>query len=110
MRLARRVSGREVEPGEIVVVGLDVRSFGDGEAHIREDHHQLFPHAADGMDSSLGGGIWPDGERDVDTVRRKLLSKRGGRKLKPKRVTHALLETRQKSARSFQKGEPYSGS
>ena len=48
--LARRVSGREVEPGEIVVVGLDVRPFGDGEAHVREDHHQLFPHTADGTD------------------------------------------------------------
>ena len=79
--LARRVPGREVQPGEIVVVGLDVRSFGDGEAHIREDHHQLFPHAADGMDSPRGGGIWPDGQRDVDAVRRKLLSERRRLKL-----------------------------
>ncbi len=69
---------REVEPREVVVVGLDVGPFGDRKAHVGEDHHQLFPDAADGMDAALGGGVGPDGQRDVDAIRRELLRQSGG--------------------------------
>ena len=78
VRLARGVAGREVEPREVVVVGLDVRAFGDGEAHIGEDHHQLFPNAADGMNAALGGRIGPDRERDVGAIGGELFRERCG--------------------------------
>ena len=59
MHLARRVAGREVERGEIVEVALDVRPFGDGEAHLGEDGDHLVHHLADRVDapgSRRGGG------------------------------------------------------
>ena len=61
-------SDGKVEPCEIVVVGLDVRPFGDRKAHIGEDHHQLFPDAADRVDAAFGGRVGPDGEGDVHAI------------------------------------------
>ena len=72
MRLARRVPYGKVETCEIVVVGLDIRPLGDREAHIGEDHHQLFPDAADRVDAPLGGRVGPDGEGDVHAIRGEL--------------------------------------
>ena len=40
MHIPRRMADREVQPGEVIVVGLDVWAFGDGKAHIREDRGQ----------------------------------------------------------------------
>ena len=34
-------SSREIELGEIVIVGLDVGTFGDREAHVGEDRGQF---------------------------------------------------------------------
>jgi hypothetical protein len=34
----------KVQLGEIVVVGLDVRTFGDGEAHVGEDRDEFVHH------------------------------------------------------------------
>ena len=78
VRLAGRVAHREVKPREIVVVGLDIGALGDREAHIGEDHHQLFPDAADGVDAAFGGRVGPDGQGDVHAVRGKLLSEGRG--------------------------------
>ena len=52
MHLARRVAGGEVQRREIVVVGLDVRPFGDREAHIGEDGGDLVDHLPDRMDAA----------------------------------------------------------
>ena len=49
MHLARRVAGREVERGEVVEVVLDVRTFGDGEAHVGEDRCEFLEHLHHGM-------------------------------------------------------------
>ena len=51
--LPRRMLGRDVERGEIVEVGLDVRTFGDREAHIGEDLGDLVGDLADRMDAAL---------------------------------------------------------
>ena len=51
VHLPRRMAFGEVERGEVVVVGLDVRTFGDREAHVGEDRGQLVDHLADRMDA-----------------------------------------------------------
>ena len=52
VHLARGVTGREVELGEIVIVALDVRPFGDGKAHVGEYRHDLVHHLADRMNAA----------------------------------------------------------
>ena len=52
VHLARRMARREVQRGEIVVVGLDVRPFGDREAHVGEDRGDLVDHLADRVDAA----------------------------------------------------------
>ena len=52
VHLARRMAEREIERGEIVVVGLDVRPLGDGEAEIGEDRRDLVDHLADRVDAA----------------------------------------------------------
>ena len=52
--LPRRMLGRNVERGEIVEVGLDVRAFGDREAHIGEDLGDLVGDLAHRVDAALG--------------------------------------------------------
>ena len=51
VHFARGMAGREVELGEIVVVALDVRPFGDREAHVGEDRGDFVEHLADRMDA-----------------------------------------------------------
>ena len=48
-----RVLLGEVQPGEVVVVGLDMRALGDAEAHIGEDNRQLVHHLADRMNAAF---------------------------------------------------------
>ena len=52
MHLARRMAVREIQRGEVVVVGLDIRTFGDREAHVGEDRGELVPHLAERMDAA----------------------------------------------------------
>ena len=52
VHLARRVAGREVELGEIIVVALDVRPFGDRKAHVGENRDDLVHDLADRMDAA----------------------------------------------------------
>ena len=47
VHLPRRMVGRDVELGEIVIVEFDVRAFGDGEAQIGEDRGDFVQHLAD---------------------------------------------------------------
>ena len=47
MHLPRRMFRREVERGEVVEVVLDVRSFGQAEAHLGEDRDHLVHHLHD---------------------------------------------------------------
>ena len=63
--LPRGMLGRDVELGEVVVVGLDVRALGDGKAHVAEDLGHLVEHLADGMDASVLQGAEAHGQRDV---------------------------------------------
>ena len=68
VHLARRMAGREVELGEIVVVALDVRPFGDGEAHLGEDRGDLVHHLADRMDAPGLDAGQGDRQRDVERL------------------------------------------
>jgi hypothetical protein len=60
--------GRDVERREIVEIVLDMRPFGDGEAHLAEDRDEFVDRLADRMDAALGLG--PDRQRDVDPLGR----------------------------------------
>ena len=53
VHLPRRMIGRDVELGEVVVVVFDVGTFGDRETQIGEDRGDLVQHLADGMDGAL---------------------------------------------------------
>ena len=44
--------GRDVERIEVVEIVLDMRTLGDGEAHLAEDRHQLFHGLADRVDEA----------------------------------------------------------
>jgi len=50
VHLARRMLRRNVQPREIVIVGLDVRAFGDLEIEIGQDRDDFVAHMADRMD------------------------------------------------------------
>ena len=52
VHLAGRMALGKVQLGEIVVVGLDVRTLGDRKAHVGEDFGQLVHHLGDGMDAA----------------------------------------------------------
>ncbi len=58
------VLGRDVERVEIVPVALDLRAFGDREAHIGEDSGDLLGDLAHGVDRTLRHRA--GGQRDVE--------------------------------------------
>ena len=70
VHLARRMAGREVESGEVVIVGLDVRAFGHREAHIGEDRGDLVHDLADRMDAPTRFRRLTHRQGDVDPLRR----------------------------------------
>ena len=63
---ARRMVRGDVERAEIVPVALDVRAFGDGEAHGAEDRGHLLHGAADRVDQA--GGARARRQGDVDAL------------------------------------------
>jgi hypothetical protein len=69
VHLAGRMAVGKVQRGEIVVVGLDIRTFGDGEAHVGEDGGDLVDDLADGVDAAALGRRRPHG-RLTSTVSR----------------------------------------
>ena len=68
VHFARRMAGGEIQLGEIVVVALDVRPFGDGKAHVGEDGGEFVHHLADGMDAAGLGGRVAHGQRHVHAL------------------------------------------
>ncbi len=68
MHLARRMAGREIELGEVIVVALDVRPFGDGEAHFGENGGDLVHHLADRMDATGLDAVQGNRQRDVQRL------------------------------------------
>ena len=69
VHLPRRVADGEIEGGEIVVVGLDVRPLGDLEAHVGEDRGDLVDHLGDRVDAAGLERRGPERQRDVDPLR-----------------------------------------
>ena len=43
VHVARRMVRRKVQFREIIIVALDIRPFGDGKAHIGENHRESRP-------------------------------------------------------------------
>ena len=68
MHFARRMARREVELGEIIVVALDVRPFGDRKAHLGENGDDLVHHLADRMDAARLDAAQRNRQRDVDRL------------------------------------------
>ncbi len=66
MHLARGMRRRNVERGEIIVVGLDLRAFGDGETHIAEDLHDLVVDLGQRMDPPAR--LAARGKREVEAL------------------------------------------
>ena len=60
--------GRDIELGEIEVVGLDVRPLGHREAHVGEDLDDLVEHLAHGMNAAFGQWPQPHRQRHVGTL------------------------------------------
>ena len=63
VHLAGRMALGEVQRREIVIVGLDIRTFGDREAHVGEDRGDLVDDLADRMDTAALGRRGADGQR-----------------------------------------------
>ena len=95
VHVARRMPGREVELGEIIVVALDVRPFGDGKAHVGEDRDDLVHHLAQRVDAAGLDARQTDGEGHVLSLALELGLERGlfqDRAPRPERFRHLILE------------------
>ena len=62
----RRMAFREIQFGEVVIVGLDIGTFGDGKAHVGEDSGQFVGHLADRMHATGFGRRLAHRQGDVD--------------------------------------------
>ena len=95
VHLARRVAGREVELGEIIVVGLDVRPFGDRKAHVGENGDDLVHDLADRMDAPGLDSGQANRQRHVDRLALELRLEGGvfqHRALRSKRLRDLVLQ------------------
>ena len=68
VHLPRRMIRRNVERGEVVEVVLDVRAFGNCEAHLGKDGDQLLDHLRDRVDTAFCFGSHR--QRDIDALAR----------------------------------------
>jgi hypothetical protein len=66
VHLAGRMAVGKVQRGEIVVVGLDIRTFGDGEAHVGEDGGDLVDDLGDRVDAAALGRRGAHRQADID--------------------------------------------
>ena len=66
VHFARGMAGGEIQLGEIVIVGLNVRAFGDGKAHVGEDRGQLVHHLADGVNAPALNRAFAHRQGNVD--------------------------------------------
>ena len=64
----RRMVFRKIQLGEIVIVGLDVGTFGDGESHIGENRGELVDDLRDRMDAADLERRFAHRQRDVDAL------------------------------------------
>src|SRR6266700_2871913 len=71
VHLPRRVAFREIQLGKVVIVGLDIRAFGDRKSHIGENRGQLIHHLAERMDPAGLRRRFAQRQGDVDGFRRK---------------------------------------
>ena len=62
----RRMAFREIQFGEVVVVGLDIGTFRHRETHVGEDGGELVGHLADRMHAAGFGRRLAHRQRDVD--------------------------------------------
>ena len=95
VHVAGRMALGEIELGEVVVVGLDVRPFGDGETHVGEDRGEFVDHLADRMHAPDLGGRFAHRQRDVDRLGVEARVERGAlERLAPRRerAVDAILE------------------
>ena len=66
MHLPRRMAVGEIQLGEVIVVGLDVGTFGHREAHVGEDRGEFVDDLADRMDAPGVGRVIRGRQGDVD--------------------------------------------
>jgi len=66
VHVARGMIRREIQLGEIVIVGFDIRPFGDGETHFREDRREFIHDLRDRMYASLLFRTRQHRQSDVD--------------------------------------------
>ena len=69
LHVAGRMIRGEIELGEIVVVGLDVRSLGDGKAHVGEDRGHFVEHLGERMHAADLGRRLAHRQRHIDAFR-----------------------------------------
>ena len=62
------MSRGKIQPGEIVVIAFDIRTFRDGKAHVGEDRGQLVHHLANGVDAACLDTRLAHGKRHVDRL------------------------------------------
>lgn len=60
---------QEIQCREVVIVGLDVRTFGDRETHIREDGGDFIDDLADRMDTATFGRRLAHRQADIHRFR-----------------------------------------
>ena len=66
VHFAGRMAFGEIQLGEVVVVGLDVRAFGDGKTHVGEDRGQFIRHLRDRMHAAQFRRRFAHRQRHVD--------------------------------------------
>ena len=58
VHFAGRMAFGEIQRREIVIVGFDVRTFGNGKSHVGKDRRDLVHHLGDRMNApGFGGGL-----------------------------------------------------
>ncbi|OIQ70853.1 hypothetical protein GALL_475300 [mine drainage metagenome] len=71
VHLPRRMAFGKIQLCKIVVVGLDIRTFGDRKSHVGEDRREFVHYLAERMDPALLGKGLACRKRDVDGLGRK---------------------------------------
>ena len=66
VHLPRRMTLGEIQFCEVVVVGLDIGTFGDRKSHVGEDRVDLLEDLAQRMDAAGFRGRFAQRQRDVD--------------------------------------------
>ena len=78
MHFPRRMAFREIQLGEIVIVGLDVRAFGDGKSHVGENSGEFVHYLAERMNPARFRRRLAQRQCDIDGLGRKPRVERGG--------------------------------